>query len=373
MPIAQFTEPRVQDPMTSPPNALPKTISIAQILNQVCQLSGIETSTVLARAGLSEEDCRAMPEAEAYFDLFTALRAVFFDTQKAAHKAGQERGQAVGPGAGTFEADLAGLFAKGPYLSPALALSVAPDLLTGLRRLARYKPLIAPVSLEIQEGGDTIAIVMSVPDENVSLPSCLALFEMLLIAEKMRIFTGADVRPLELLLPAGLERDYLHANLTAAGIDAPLGEAEDAVLVIARTDAERRILSANPGVWAALEPMLEAELRALAGHGSCAARLREELVTSLSEGPLTAEELAGRLGLSKRSLQRKLRAEGTTFQEVLNETRANLAQSYLSSSGLSLTEISHRLGFRSVSSFFRNFQSWVGMTPRAFRESHQAD
>lgn len=332
-----------------------QTVSVSQMLSQVCQLTGIETSRVLEIAQLSERDCREELAADSYFTLFAAVRREY-DAQHPD---------------GTFEADLARRFAKGPYLAPGLAFSTAPTLLVGLKQFARYKPLIAPVILDVQEDETQIDISMCTQCSDLPLPALMGLFEMLLIVEKMRICVAADLAPIGLRLPEGADLDYVQTVLNAAGLDVTVHTACDAGMVLRRADGARPLLSANPALWATIEPTLEAELRQRIGRGIFTERLARELATSLPEGVMSADELALRLGLSKRSLQRKLRAEETSFQQVLNDTRAELAQSYLSTSGLSVAEISHRLGFRSVSSFFRNFQSWVGMTPRAFRDRQQ--
>lgn len=329
------------------------SVSIEQMLSQVCQLLALDTRLVLGAARLTEQDCKSVMEPRHYFDLYNAVQQVFDRTH----------------GAVGFEATLAREYAKGPYLTPTLACSAAPDLRTGLDRLARYKPLIAPVTMEVRTEGDTVQICMASQFDDLTMPHSMALFEMLFILETAAILTGAPVVPQAIVLPDGAGGQ---AAVTACGLEVSCTTGEPA-LVLSKADAQRGLLTANPVLWATLEPTLEAELRAKVGRGITTERLAEELARALPDGVITADELACRMGLSKRSLQRKLQNEGTTFQEVLNETRSNLAQSYLRGSGMSVAEISHQLGFRSVSSFFRNFQAWAGMTPRAFRENRQAE
>ena len=98
-------------------------------------------------------------------------------------------------------------------------------------------------------------------------------------------------------------------------------------------------------------------------------RVREALEHGLPGGATTLEEIARRLNLSKRSLQRKLAEEGAQFQSILTDVRHDQAKQYLRASGLSLQEIAHLLGYRDTASFFRAFQSWSGTTPAAFRKA----
>lgn len=79
------------------------------------------------------------------------------------------------------------------------------------------------------------------------------------------------------------------------------------------------------------------------------------------------EVIAEKLGMTERTLQRKLRDEGTGYQEVLDELRLELAQNYLKNSRLSIDEISVLLGFAEPRSFHRSFKKWVGATPGAYR------
>ncbi|MEL6180654.1 MAG: helix-turn-helix domain-containing protein, partial [Myxococcota bacterium] len=73
--------------------------------------------------------------------------------------------------------------------------------------------------------------------------------------------------------------------------------------------------------------------------------------------------------LSKRTLQRRLRSEGPTFQEVLNTTREELARHYLLNTVFSGTEIAFLLGFKDPNSFFRAFHGWTGHSPEKLRQA----
>ena len=80
--------------------------------------------------------------------------------------------------------------------------------------------------------------------------------------------------------------------------------------------------------------------------------------------------MARKLALSKRTLQRRLHRENTTFQEILNSTREDLARHYLARTSLSGAEISYLLGFEDPNSFFRAFHTWTGQTTEQVRVMH---
>ena len=77
--------------------------------------------------------------------------------------------------------------------------------------------------------------------------------------------------------------------------------------------------------------------------------------------------VARHLGMSARTLSRKLREEGVVFTTILDEARMALARSYLAERDLLISEIAWLLGYREVSSFTHAFRRWTGMTPQQFR------
>jgi AraC-like DNA-binding protein len=77
--------------------------------------------------------------------------------------------------------------------------------------------------------------------------------------------------------------------------------------------------------------------------------------------------IARKLALSTRTLQRRIEAEGTTYQQVLDDTRTDLARHYLQNTALSVAEIAFLLGFSEPNSFYRAFRAWTGTTPDAVR------
>ncbi len=82
------------------------------------------------------------------------------------------------------------------------------------------------------------------------------------------------------------------------------------------------------------------------------------------------EDVARELGLSSRTLQRRLAEDSTTFQQLLQEARRELARHYLLHSSLELNETAYLLGYEDAHSFFRAFHDWEGSTPGDWRARH---
>jgi AraC-like DNA-binding protein len=96
-------------------------------------------------------------------------------------------------------------------------------------------------------------------------------------------------------------------------------------------------------------------------------KVEETLPGLLPHGRATASEVARRLGMSSRTLSRKLGEEGTSFVEILDQLRAALAKHYLDDDALPVSEIAWLLGYREVSSLTHAFKRWTGTSPRRFR------
>jgi AraC-like DNA-binding protein len=84
-------------------------------------------------------------------------------------------------------------------------------------------------------------------------------------------------------------------------------------------------------------------------------------------------DVAQQLGMSARTLARKLNAEGVAFADILDQLRSVLAQRYLSQRDLPISEISWLLGYSEASSFTHAFKRWTGKTPRQFRSEEAPD
>ena len=116
----------------------------------------------------------------------------------------------------------------------------------------------------------------------------------------------------------------------------------------------------------------ERYLRSLYSQDNYAAQLKRLLAELLAAGEANADAACRALKLSRRTLQRRLRAEKTTFQKVLSEVRAVLAINYLSDRRLKALEVAMLLGYSSISSFTTAFKSWYNMPPAKYRDKYLA-
>ena len=102
-------------------------------------------------------------------------------------------------------------------------------------------------------------------------------------------------------------------------------------------------------------------------RGSIRSRVENIIVPLLPHGVVCLEDIARRLGISQRTLARRLSAEKVTFTDVLQDLKIDLAKRYLVDPDISISQIAWLLGYQEVSSFTHAFKSWTNKTPRQFR------
>jgi AraC-like DNA-binding protein len=103
------------------------------------------------------------------------------------------------------------------------------------------------------------------------------------------------------------------------------------------------------------------------GGVSLRSRVENAIAPLLPHREARAEEIARRLGMSHRTLARRLASEGLTFTAILDELKIDLAKSYLKKDELPISQTAWLLGYGEVSAFTHAFRRWTGMTPRQWR------
>jgi len=119
-------------------------------------------------------------------------------------------------------------------------------------------------------------------------------------------------------------------------------------------------------VTGVLRDHAEALLQKLERSQSIRERVERLLIPMLQTGDVSIDAIAGALGLSRQTLFRQLRAERTTFEEVLDELRHKLALNYLSVHKSSVKQTARLVGYSDPSAFSRAFKRWTGLSPRVY-------
>jgi AraC-like DNA-binding protein len=98
--------------------------------------------------------------------------------------------------------------------------------------------------------------------------------------------------------------------------------------------------------------------------------VRHQIATRIGLGALTAPVVAATMGLSRRTLDRKLASFGTAFSQLLEEVRFARARRLLAAAHAPISDISLELGYAEPSAFSRAFRAWAGISPQAYRQAH---
>jgi AraC-like DNA-binding protein len=117
-----------------------------------------------------------------------------------------------------------------------------------------------------------------------------------------------------------------------------------------------------------LTDQAERYLRSLYIQDDIAGQLKRKLADLMARGEANADAACRALKLSRRTLQRRLKAEKTSFQKVLQEVRAVLAVNYLCDARLKSLEIAMLLGYSNISTFTTAFKSWYDLPPAEYRQ-----
>lgn len=234
----------------------------------------------------------------------------------------------------------------------------------GLSQMARFKPLVAPITFHLEEEQETATITqLNLFEGPLEVPPSLALLDLIFPMEMLRLATGKMSKPIKVELQT-LSKD-IAAFEDYFGCEIVQGDVNRVTLN--RNDLYVPFKTADQKMWKRFEQSLDDKLRKLDQNTPYTSRVRSKLLELLPAGHCTIESVAEELNIGTRSLQRRLKAEKSSFREILNETRSELALHYIKNNKLKNYEISFLLGFEDQNSFFRAFQNWLGTTPDSFR------
>ncbi len=125
--------------------------------------------------------------------------------------------------------------------------------------------------------------------------------------------------------------------------------------------------NANPLLFESLSTLAKYAIRSLEASESTSSQVKKLLTRLMPKAEATIDRVTKELGTNKRALQRQLGAEGTTFKEILQELRKELAVQYLNDLQLTILDIALLLGYSENSAFTAAFRSWHGLSPTEFR------
>jgi AraC-like DNA-binding protein len=255
-----------------------------------------------------------------------------------------------------------------------VALS-APTLEAGLRHLCRYWGLINDgVELSAKVTASRVSLTQRSKNGVHLARPWLDLTAVVLIEAALRALVKPE-RPIELVVPYA--RDPFCSELEAA-VQTKVTYGGDALELAFRPEvASMPLTTANPALHQVVAAHAEASLSRLlrerakdGGEGDPSALLAEvraAVLARLEAGDANLPEVAEAVGLSARTLQRRLADAGTSLRELVDDARRHAAIEVLGRGDVSITELAFLLGFSETSAFDRAFKRWTGKAPADFR------
>jgi len=264
-----------------------------------------------------------------------------------------------------FGLHLAELAAGAPLgLGGQLVVS-APTLGAGIERILAFERVFHDVrQSELVIEGER-AVLRHDPD-GMRLPRHAIEFGWAWTVLLARRVTGAAIRPRAIAFAHGAAAREEHVRIFGV---APRFGAVVAELVLARSDLELPSRGADPALGAILESHARLLLARLPASDSFVDEARAAIHAAMLAGDVGLDAVAARLGLTARTLQRRLQDAGASHQQLVDEVRREAAQAWLAEPHVSIAEVAFGLAFAEVSAFHRAFVRWTGQTPGQFRRA----
>ncbi|MFS0553914.1 AraC family transcriptional regulator ligand-binding domain-containing protein [Brevibacillus sp. 179-C9.3 HS] len=257
-------------------------------------------------------------------------------------------------------------FETAQYPPTVLATYHARDYRDALNRMARYKQLCPPESLRITEEGRRCTIELEWMRSEQPGPPVLVGTTLAFLLELGRRGTGKHLTAQSV--------EFSHSMGDVATLEAYFGcpiriGATGNRLTLHRGDLDRLFLSYNQELLEILTPVLDRSLAEQCSR-SMADMVKWILKRSLTGGRLDIRAVASELGMSDRTLQRRLTDECTTFKQLLTQARHEQAKEYLADLNLDIKEVAFLVGYDDQNSFYRAFRLWEGDTPSNWRSKN---
>ena len=253
------------------------------------------------------------------------------------------------------------------FMPPFFAALSSKNGLAAIEHFSKYKKITGPIVVSIETFDDLVRVSYRYDYPGLDLPRFAVLNEQLLLVDLIRTGTGEVITPVHV----GTPYTYEEASLSVFGCRVEKMEGNE--LVFKKADLEKPFLTANNVMLDYLEPQLKERLAEAMTSESFTGLVQQKLYQAIPSGAFGIEDIAATLGISSRTLQRNLTAEGTKFNQELQNVQKILAFGYLKNPDMTTDDVAYLLGYSEVSSFSRAFKKWTGQTISDYREQMQTE
>lgn len=253
------------------------------------------------------------------------------------------------------------------YHPTAIAAVCSRSFRDAIQCMAHYKQLTCPEEIRVRTNGDETSVEFSYLEAMEPQPDVMVDLVLAWIASIARKGTDGQITPLRVELTRAAQHCVLLESHYGCGVRFKVGRN---ALVFRSNDLDRPFVTHNEDLLAAVGPQLEAELEVQIQGVDVGVQVKNTLKRSLADKRPTLQHVARELRMSARTLQRRLTEAGVTFQQLVEDTRHELARHYLKHSTVELNEAAYLLGYEDGNSFFRAFHLWEGTSPGEWRTRH---
>lgn len=254
------------------------------------------------------------------------------------------------------------------YQPSAIAAVCSRSFRDALQRIGRYKKLTCPEEIRVRTSGDEASVEFIYTQAEEIQPEVMVDLVLSWILGIGRRGTDGQLTPLRL----ELTRPPQHRELLESHFGCRVRfKASRNALIFRNTDLDRPFVTQNEELLKFVGAQLEAELKERNSSADLGDQVKQTLKRSLAGKRPTLPQVARELCMSSRTLQRRLTDADVTFQQLVEDTRREMAHHYLRHSAVELNETAFLLGYEDANSFFRAFHGWEGTTPGEWRTKHR--
>ena len=248
-----------------------------------------------------------------------------------------------------------------------LAWLASDTVYDGLARMVRFGRLISTgVDLRLEEEGDFVHACFGGDLDILNPAYAVRDFGVGVITRMCHLTLGEFLAPVLIQIqrprPEGADRwEYMLSSRVEF-------DAAATRITWSRADIMEPLVTGDPGLARVNDEQTQAYLDSFLAQ-TTSREVVDKIVEKLPDGPPNQQQIADAMHVSNRTLQRKLKDEGTSFMDLLQDTRLQLARKYLRQPNRSVVETSYLLGFSEPSTFSRAFKRWTGVAPAEFRDT----
>lgn len=235
--------------------------------------------------------------------------------------------------------------------------------LEGFKRFATYKKIICPllIRVEVDKSKEELHLYLSLDIPYSKMPRFTLINEQLALVSLIRTGTGENIKPVSVKSP------YSYSEKLEEFLGTKPEISDVNVITFRLNDTLLPFITHNNVMWEYLEPELKRRLAVLSSENSFLNLVEKRLFSAIPSDSFSRDEVAASLGVSVRTMQRKLKNQNVTFMQLVQKVQQLLAINYLQVEELTLEEVANLVGYKEQASFSRAFKQWTGETITQFK------